>query len=208
MLRWRCSTHFSRFMKKSAETVTGVSPIARSSFGGGPRKVSARLRTCVLLLGALIADVFVMQLVMHDAPFFRQFFLGGLAGVILAVALAVVASDESYRANVLAAAVAVVVWLGAITVGDMFAKCDPVMRLSIIPMVAWLMPAPFVGWGLVLAVVPISVGAGWLGRKIFRQPPTVWAYGAIAAASVVIAVTAYLVATALGARPTPTACVL
>ena len=164
-----------------------------------------RFVICSLLLGALVADVFVARQTMHNE---HEYFVGGLAGVVLAIALAAALCGRSIRAHVFAAAVALFVWLGAAVAGFMFASCDPAMRPIIVPLIALLVSVPFVASGAVFIAVPISVGAGWIGGRVFPAAPSWLTYVVVIAAGVVIAMATYSVATLLGARPTPTACVV
>ena len=108
----------------------------------------------------------------------------------------------------LAAAAALFLWLGAEQAGVMFANCDPAVRPGIVPMVAFILSIPFVASGAVLFAVPVSVGAGWIGSRLFPGAPSWLTYAIVIAGGVVVAIASYAIAFALGARPTPTACVI
>jgi type IV secretory pathway TrbD component len=164
----------------------------------------ARAFLCVLLLAALIGDAIIARQMMRNE---NDFYFSGPFGVVLAVSLAVALVGTTLRTYVLAAGVALFVWLGAAAVGAMGAQCDPVMVPFIVPMVATIMSAPLVASGAVLGAVPIAILGGWAGSRALPIP-TAQTYGIILAVGVVVAIASFALSFALGARPTTTACVL
>jgi hypothetical protein len=163
-----------------------------------------RIAVCTVLVIALLGDVLIARQMMHNQ---NEFYFSGPLGAVIAIALAVALVPASTRMYVTAAGVALFAWLGAAATGPMVAGCDPVMRPFIVPMVLFLFSAPLVASGGVFGAVPLAIGAGWLASRKLPEP-TARTYVFIGATAVVITIASFAIAFMLGARPTPTACVL
>lgn len=163
-----------------------------------------RIVVCAVLVIALLGDVLIGRQMIHNQ---NDLYFSGPLGAVIATALAVALVPASIRMYVAAAGVALFTWLGAAATGPMIAGCDPVMRPFIVPMVLLLFSAPLVASGAVFGAVPLAIGAGWLACRRL-PPPTARTYVFIGAAAVVITIASFAIAFMLGARPTPTACVL
>jgi hypothetical protein len=163
-----------------------------------------RLVICTVLVITLLGDVLIARQMMHNQ---NGFYFSGPLGIVIATALALTLTPASIRTHTAAAGVALFAWLGAAATGQMVAGCDPVMLPFIVPMVLFILSAPLVASGAVFGAVPLAIGAGWLASRRLPQP-SARTYAFIGAAAVLITIASFAIAFLLGARPTPTACVL
>jgi hypothetical protein len=169
----------------------------------GARVKPARWVASGLILAALVADVMLGRHVPLGA------FAGGVLGIALASALALVIASQRMRALTLAALVVLFGWSGAFFAGSMYATCDTGMRPFIIfPLLAIFVPEGLLISRLIFVSVPVSLLLGFLASRISRRVPGPLTYAFLIASIPLVSVITFFIETAFGAHPTPGNCVI
>lgn len=175
------------------------------------KSLPAYLRWCVagLLAVAVTADVLLVRHVAIDTrKDGLMFLIGGLFGIALACALALVLAPRPIRPGVAFAVIICFGWFGAFIIGSMFAGCDEGMRPFILQLFALMVPALTVIYGVVFAIVPTLLVAGYIVEAFASRLLKAHVYAISIAAIPVVGAVTFLVEGALGVHPTPGSCVI